>query len=198
MGRWVEAEAGLVALLAWADGTCQGFEPVLGQGGGLRRGFTLFHTHIQSISQSLALSWRVSSDVSKGKERNGCRKGKLKSDFIEWTERRGEGRWREDGISYMRPEGSDDIWGVQIKRGVRERSRVQSSERARYKTAKKEREWKDNGWSEGWSQRGCCVRCLGCSLFPGVGPIPAPQSGCKALGLGVLERAARSRSDTWS
>lgn len=97
----------------------------------------------------------------------------------------------------MRPEGSDDIQGVQIKRGVRETSWVQASERVRYKTAKKEREWKQNGWSEGWSQRGCCARCLGCSLFPGVGPIPASRSGCAALDPGLLQRVARSQSDTW-
>lgn len=29
MGRWMEAETGLVALLAQAAGTCQGSEPVL-------------------------------------------------------------------------------------------------------------------------------------------------------------------------
>lgn len=33
--------------------------------------------------------------MSKGKERNGSRKGKLKSDFIEWTERRGKERGGE-------------------------------------------------------------------------------------------------------
>lgn len=38
-----EREDGLVALLAWADGTCQGFQPVLVKGGG-GGGFTLSHT----------------------------------------------------------------------------------------------------------------------------------------------------------
>lgn len=40
----------------------------------------------------------------------------------------------------MRPEGRDDIQGVQIKHGVRETTWVQASERARYKTAKRKRE----------------------------------------------------------
>lgn len=112
-----------------------------GAGWGIEEGiYSVSRT--QSISQSLALSWRVSSDVSKGKERKGRRKGKLKSDFIEWTKRRGEGRggegrWWEQGISYMRPEGSDDIRGVQIMCGVRETTWAQASERARYKTDNK-------------------------------------------------------------
>lgn len=46
----------------------------------------------QSISQSLALSWRVSSDVSKGEERAGTRKRKLMRDLKSGRKGGGEER----------------------------------------------------------------------------------------------------------
>lgn len=63
----------------------------------------------QSIAESLALSWRVSSDVSKGEERAGTKRGE---------ERREEERTVLVG-SGGRAEGRDDIQGVQIEHRVK-------------------------------------------------------------------------------
>ena len=107
MGRWMEGEAGLVALLAWADGTCQGFEPVLERGGvEVEDLLSLTHTLYLTGLIFIHTLWRVSSDVSKGEESwNWEQKdGALVRFEKRWEEkgkddeRRGEQNWRQEDM----------------------------------------------------------------------------------------------------
>lgn len=71
MGRRTEGEAGLGALLARADGTCQGFEPVLEKGKSgdllsLSLALSLTHTIYLTGLIFIQRLWRFPSDVSGG------------------------------------------------------------------------------------------------------------------------------------
>lgn len=64
MGRWIEREPGLVALLARANGTCQGFEPV-----GVGEIYAFSNKFYLTRLIFIHTLWQVSSDVSKDEER---------------------------------------------------------------------------------------------------------------------------------
>lgn len=90
MGRRIEGEAGLAALLAWAEGTCQGFEPVLERGcGGLEVEDLLSLTHTVYLTGLIFIHslWRVSSDVS----RDGETERESWNSERQWK----EGSWRD-------------------------------------------------------------------------------------------------------
>lgn len=87
MGRRIEGEAGLAALLAWAEGTCQGFEPALERGCGGLEVDLLSLTHTVYLTGLIFIHslWRVSSDVSRDGETESWNSER------QWK----EGSWRD-------------------------------------------------------------------------------------------------------